>query len=1316
MFTAAWSEEITVECVSKWLERPGDLAKVTAIDFPGRFISDDAAALLGTVALRLQRLRTINLSHNRISNEGAGAFARCLGFLSGLKLACLDLSSNCITAQGADELARVFFSVQTRDQTGNAAEPAATQDADNCPSKVGERRRERILDLSENNLQDAGVSAIARHLCGQRRVRLRLRAVCCGNRGLSTLLSFPECLAELDIAGNPVGTSGVASLCRAVSSSSEWHTLRVARLEMSADTSSEGFLVPLQGCLEQARGLRCFDCSGNRLGDLGGAQLAMSLLHQQHLQLDAFQLSGSGCAQHTAEAFRDVLCSCTGGRYLQELHLDDNSLDDAALATLSIGVGQNTTLSVLRLARNKITSAGASAIAAALTEQIGRYRVDRTLAIADGQPGCLVDLDLSENPIGLEGAEQLAKAAMAAASDPAACSFQIPWGLECLRLAGCCVGEHGRSALCAAIAARAAMGDAALAHLATVDPDDELPTLLRSRRARMPRGFEVFGLTLNDGNAARMTDIVRDRLAQFWPQNACTDDCEEIVRIGSQSVMNRRLSASMDGQTLVVGIFPVEVFDEEYFGSPKSEDCRVASAQRPVAALPTMPSPSKAPQSVLVGSPQVAKHGEFGKGKGKGKGPPPPPKKAASAPPPEQDQQEEVGGGKSGGKGKGKLPPPPKKSGPPQATGKGAAVKFGAKAKSAAAIGRTASLKDTPFGRRIHFVQTIYEEPDGGSIFGRLAGAGEAEVPVDFDTELLEAMLGQGGAKAPRRKGLLTQRPAGLTILDAGRAQNIAIVLNKLPVSSGELCDRLRELNFDDECITADTLELLIDVLPTTSEVEKLLKHVDDVEQLRDVEQKVMPFVVLPQCATRLRLMRLAAVHSATHATLLKRCLTVSNAAQEVRESGPLRAVIRVVLRLGNFINHGAKDLREGTFKAFAVESLSTLSSFKTGSISTMHFLCLTLRLSTPSFLQRLQSSLSHVRQAAREQTSMLRAAVEAFVKEVRLAQQGAVRLAQDEVRKERMEALVTELEHEESVLITKLAEAVEAGNDAQQYFSVSASTPAGGLPPCEQFFGHLSDFLDAFEATWQAVERNPSAWKHFAPQMVETTSRSRRRSAASSTASSEDSGRRSSVLSDDAQQLPPSSTNTEAQKEGSAAKATARRKSMARRPKGTAMRPKPSGPDVPAALISASEQTPAHAPDGLKWDMDVNNLVDSIFNFDDSDGEEQGGPREAAKSGAKSVSFAADAESSASTSASGAPSAAGTCILGGCFEDMDVDELVNSIFTLCNSPVRKGSSEDVGPASVDEGSEAIASLADAAPAASEGVPGSVKSFGLAPS
>merc|ERR1719162_2664208 len=53
-----------------------------------------------------------------------------------------------------------------------------------------------------------------------------------------------------------------------------------------------------------------------------------------------------------------------------------------------------------------------------------------------------------------------------------------------------------------------------------------------------------------------------------------------------------------------------------------------------------------------------------------------------------------------------------------------------------------------------------------------------------------------------------------------------------------------------------------------------------------------------------------------------------------------------------------------------------------------------------------------------------------------------------------------------------------------QQYFSVTAQEPAQ-LPPCEQFFKHLADFLDAFEGSWHEIERHPSAWKQFAPSIA---------------------------------------------------------------------------------------------------------------------------------------------------------------------------------------------------------------------------------------
>ncbi|CAK0790180.1 unnamed protein product, partial [Prorocentrum cordatum] len=107
---------------------------------------------------------------------------------------------------------------------------------------------------------------------------------------------------------------------------------------------------------------------------------------------------------------------------------------------------------------------------------------------------------------------------------------------------------------------------------------------------------------------------------------------------------------------------------------------------------------------------------------------------------------------------------------------------------------------------------------------------------------------------------------------------------------------------------------------------------------------------------------------------ILKRCAVIQRASEEVRGSAQFRDLLHIIMKVGNFINHGEATVsKEGVVRSFALESLQTLSSFKAGKISALHFLCFTLRCSDESFLRSLKQSLRHIREASFERLSALK-------------------------------------------------------------------------------------------------------------------------------------------------------------------------------------------------------------------------------------------------------------------------------------------------------------------------------------------------------
>merc|ERR1719424_1687910 len=92
--------------------------------------------------------------------------------------------------------------------------------------------------------------------------------------------------------------------------------------------------------------------------------------------------------------------------------------------------------------------------------------------------------------------------------------------------------------------------------------------------------------------------------------------------------------------------------------------------------------------------------------------------------------------------------------------------------------------------------------------------------------------------------------------------------------------------------------------------------------------------------------------------------------------------MLAVVLQMGNYINAAKCD--QSTMKGFSVESLATLANFKTGQVSSLHFICLTLRKDA-SFLTDIKADLQHVSEASRLNAEHLNGLANAFQKDKNL-------------------------------------------------------------------------------------------------------------------------------------------------------------------------------------------------------------------------------------------------------------------------------------------------------------------------------------------
>ncbi|CAJ1334213.1 unnamed protein product [Effrenium voratum] len=411
---------------------------------------------------------------------------------------------------------------------------------------------------------------------------------------------------------------------------------------------------------------------------------------------------------------------------------------------------------------------------------------------------------------------------------------------------------------------------------------------------------------------------------------------------------------------------------------PDAPDIKPLAAPEKPESLADSPTTAKAPP----------------KGKGKGKGPPLPAPKASPKEGPKggkSDEQTENSAKDEKAPAALQLPPPAKgkgkgkgkggKGGPPAPPAKGPAPKSGPLAKAAAPKAESKA----PFHKRLYWKQVDIDAE--GTIFSESRSRANTVGALDFSalSRILEAEKTKGSQLQRRSSGVLSKaqmRNVGTKVLSDHRARNMAIVLKRMPTSTGDLVAVLRALRWEEDRISSDDLEQILEAIPTQEEAKKLREHSEPeaCQKLRDVEQMVMPLTQLTRASARVRVLCIARNARPQFKATMRSLARIRAACSAIQRSGMLRNVMVLALQLGNFINTG--DSKKGA-KAIAISSLLALRDFKCDGISSLHFLCFSLIQSKADAAQTLLRELQPAEKIAKMQVQGLSAAMKSFARDL---------------------------------------------------------------------------------------------------------------------------------------------------------------------------------------------------------------------------------------------------------------------------------------------------------------------------------------------
>ncbi|XP_038995976.1 formin-like protein 3 [Hibiscus syriacus] len=285
------------------------------------------------------------------------------------------------------------------------------------------------------------------------------------------------------------------------------------------------------------------------------------------------------------------------------------------------------------------------------------------------------------------------------------------------------------------------------------------------------------------------------------------------------------------------------------------------------------------------------------------KAPAPPPPRAAPPPPPP----------------KGVRPPPPPKS---KAGPLGARKQSGSDGDSDSS--QKAKLK--PF-----FWDKVTASADQSMVWHEIHGGS-----FQFNEEMMEILFGY---QATQNKSNEKKDKAGepaikyIQIIDPRKAQNLAILLRALNVTTHEVVDALQE----GHRLPGELLQTLQKMTPTQDEELKLRLFAGDINQLGPAERFLKTVVEIPFAFKRIDALLFMSTFSEEVAGIKESFATLEVACSKLKDSRLFMKLLEAVLKTGNRMNDGTY---RGGAQAFKLDTLLKLSDVKgtDGKTTLLHF------------------------------------------------------------------------------------------------------------------------------------------------------------------------------------------------------------------------------------------------------------------------------------------------------------------------------------------------------------------------------------------
>ncbi|XP_050550295.1 disheveled-associated activator of morphogenesis 2 isoform X3 [Spodoptera frugiperda] len=202
-----------------------------------------------------------------------------------------------------------------------------------------------------------------------------------------------------------------------------------------------------------------------------------------------------------------------------------------------------------------------------------------------------------------------------------------------------------------------------------------------------------------------------------------------------------------------------------------------------------------------------------------------------------------------------------------------------------------------------------------------------------------------------------------LTVIDGRRAQNCTILLSKLKMTDEEICRAILRMDSGEQ-LPIDMVEQLVKFTPSAEEAALLEEHQDELESMARADRFLYEISKIPHYSQRVRLLLFKKKFSAAAGEATARAAVVLRAARDMTRSRRLRALLEVVLALGNYMNRGARGNASG-FRLSSLNKLADTKSSVSRNTTLLHYLVELLETQFKDILL-LEEDLPHVRAAAK--------------------------------------------------------------------------------------------------------------------------------------------------------------------------------------------------------------------------------------------------------------------------------------------------------------------------------------------------------------